>query len=272
MPCAWMMRCWPDKSAMRTHQIIAIAAALLVATPAHADQANTLKQQGLRAAKEKNWEVARERFEQSYALDPRPLTLFNLAVAQEHTSRLVEARESYAAFLEQPATSESEPFRALARRAIATLDEAIPTLRIRATNLGPDDTIELDGKAVTITEPLAIDPGSHTVAVRRGREVIMQRSITLVRAGRGVAELVVPSALPPPPPPRVEPLSEPNKLTFERQTPPSPERGGLLRSRWFWGITAAVVLGAAGASYYYLSAPTRDPMRGTLGPGVLPVP
>jgi hypothetical protein len=84
---------------MRIHQIIAIAAALLVASPASADQANTLKQQGLRAAKDKNWEVARERFEQSYALDPRPLTLFNLAVAQEHTSRLVDARESYARFL-----------------------------------------------------------------------------------------------------------------------------------------------------------------------------
>jgi hypothetical protein len=32
------------------------------------------------------------------------------------------------------------------------------------------------------------------------------------------------------------------------------------------------VLGAAGATYYYLSPPTSDPMRGTLGPGVLPVP
>jgi hypothetical protein len=256
---------------MRTHQIIAIAAALLVATPVHADQANTLKQQGLRAAKEKNWEIARERFEQSYSLDPRPLTLFNLAVAQEHTSRLVASRESYATFLEQPATSESEPFRTLAKRAIATLNEAIPTLRIRAISLGPDDTIEVDGTTVAITEPVAVDPGSHTVAVRRGREVILQRSVTLVRAGREVIDLVVPIAQPPPPP-RVEPPAQPNKLTFERQPPPSPERGGMLRSRWFWGITAAVVLGAAGATYYYLSVPTQDPMRGTLGPGVLPVP
>jgi hypothetical protein len=256
---------------MRAHQIIAIAAALLVASPAYADQANTLKQQGLRAAKEKNWEVARERFEQSYALDPRPLTLFNLAFAQEHTTRLIDARESYAAFLEQPATSESEPFRALARKAIATLDDAIPTLRIRAINLGPDDTIEVDGKPVAITEPLAVDPGSHTVVLRRGSEAIMQRSITLVRTGRGVVEIVAPIAQPPPPP-RVQPVPEPNTLTFERQQQPPPERGGLLRSGWFWGITAAVALGAAGATYYYLSAPTRDPMRGTLGPGVLPVP
>jgi hypothetical protein len=255
---------------MRSHRIIAIAAALLVATPAHADQASTLKQQGLKAAKENNWEVARERFEQSYSLDPRPLTLFNLAVAQEHTSRLVEARESYATFLEQPATGESEPFRKLAREAIPTLDKAIPTLRIRASGLAPSDAIEVDGRTVAIAEPLALDPGSHTIVVRRGRDSIAQRSITLARAARDDVEIAVPVV--PVVPPRVEPPQELPRLTFERTPPPPPpERGGLLRSRWFWGITAAVVLGAAGATYYYLTPPVHEPTKGTLGPPI-PVP
>ena len=266
-----MAPCSPNDSVMRIHRIIAIAAALLVATPARADQASTLKQQGLKAAKDKNWEVARERFEQSYSLDPRPLTLFNLAVAQEHTSRLVEARESYATFLEQPAAGESEPFRKLAREAIPTLDKAIPTLRIRASGLAPDDAIEVDGRTVTIAEPLALDPGSHTIIVRRGREPIAQRSITLARAAREEVELAVPVA-PALVPPRVEPRAEPTRLTFERTTTPPPRaRGGLLRSGWFWGITAAVVVGAAGATYYYLSAPVHEPTKGTLGPAI-PIP
>jgi len=257
---------------MRTPQIIAIATALMVATPARADQANTLKQQGLKAAKEKNWEVARERFEQSYALDPRPLTLFNLAVAQERTGRLVEARESHATFLEQPATAETEPFRKLAKEAISNLDKAIPSLRIRAPGLAADGAVEIDGSPVTIAEPIPLDPGSHTIVVRRGREPIAQRSITLSRAAREDIELAVPVARPVILP-RVEPPPESPKLTFERTTPPPPrERGGLLRSPWFWGITAAVVAGAAGATYYYFTAPPRDPMRGTLGPGILPVP
>jgi hypothetical protein len=45
-----------------------------------------------------------------------------------------------------------------------------------------------------------------------------------------------------------------------------------LRSRWFWGVAAAVVLVGAGTGYYYLNPATRDPTRGTLVPGVLPVP
>jgi hypothetical protein len=161
---------------MRAHQLIVIAALALAAPRAHADQASTLRQQGLKAAQDKNWDVARERFEQSYALEPRPLTLFNLAVAQEHTGKLVAARESYAAFLEQVAPGENETFRKLARDAIPTLDEAIPTLRIRATGLAAGDAIEVDGQAASTAAAIALDPGSHTVAVRRGGEAIAQRA------------------------------------------------------------------------------------------------
>jgi hypothetical protein len=60
-------------------------------------------------------------------------------------------------------------------------------------------------------------------------------------------------------------------LTFEQPTPAPRAQSSVLRSPWFWGI-AAVVLVGAGASYYYLTPPTAEPTRGTLGPGVLPVP
>ena len=257
---------------MRGPLLIAIAAVLLlapIARAARADPASTLKQQGVKAAQEKNWQVARERFEQSYALDPRPLTLFNLAVAQEHTDRLVEARESYALFLEQSAATDSEQFRKLARAAIPMLDKAIPTLQLRPTGLAAGDAIELDGRAVDATAPLALDPGSHTVVVRRGREPIIERSVTVARGARDELEL----AIPPPPaiePPRVPPPAPPPPaLTFERPAAPPPRpRSGMLRSPWFWGITAAVVVAAAGTSWYYLDVPTHDPTRGTLGPTI----
>ena len=256
---------------MRSHQILAIAAVLLMAPLAHADQASTLKQQGLKAAKDKNWKVARERFEQSYALDPRPLTLFNLAVAQEHTDQLIAARASYATFLDQPATHESEPFRKLAKDAISTLDKAIPTLSVRVTGLLPSDAIELDGRALAAAEPTPLDPGTHTIVVRRGRDSIVQRTVTLARAARDEVELMAPT--PPVVPPRIESPAEPaTKLTFERPPPPAREHTSILRSGWFWGVTTAVVLAAAGAGYYYLEVPTHDPTKGTLGPGVLPVP
>jgi hypothetical protein len=254
---------------MRSHRILAFAAVALMAGIAHADPASALKQEGLKAAKDKNWDVARERFEQSYALDPRPLTLFNLAVAQEHTDRLVEARASYTSFLDQPATGESEPFRKLANKAIPALDNAIPTLQIRATGVIAGDAIELDGRAVTGDAAIPLDPGSHTVVVRRAGAAIVQRSIVLVRAARDDIQIAAPVPLPVPPP-RVEPQA---RLTFQQPAPPPPrEHPGILRSRWFWGATAVVVLAAAGATYYYLTPPTHDPTQGTLSPGVLPIP
>ena len=255
----------------RSLALVVLAALAGMAPRAFADQASTLKQQGLKAAQDKNWEVARERFEQSYALDPRPLTLFNLAVAQEHTGKLLAARESYAAFLEQAAPGEHDAFRKIARDAIVTLDQAIPTLRIRAPGLAPTDVVEVDGQDASIDAPVALDPGSHTVAVRRGREAIAQKTVALGRARRDEVELAVPVAIPVVPP-RVEPRPERPRLTFEQPTPAPRRDQPLWRSRWFWGITAAVVLVGAGASYYYLAAPTADPTRGTLGPGVLPVP
>jgi hypothetical protein len=259
---------------MRTRPLglFVITALAVMAPRAFADQASALKQQGLKAAQDKNWEIARERFEQSYALDPRPLTLFNLAVAQEHTGKLLAARESYAAFLEQAAPGEHETFRKIARDAIVTLDKAIPTLRIRAPGLAPADVVEVDGQDAAIDAPVPLDPGSHTVAVRRGRDAIAHKTVALDRGRRDEVELAVPVAVPVLPP-RVEPRPEPSRLTFEQPTPAPPhEPPSLWRSRWFWGITAAVVLVGAGASYYYFTAPTADPTRGTLGPGVLPVP
>ena len=261
------------RACLRPLCVLVFAALALSAPRAFADQASTLKQQGLKAAQDKNWEVARERFEQSYALDPRPLTLFNLAVAQEHTGKLLAARESYAAFLEQAPPGEHETFRKIARDAIPTLDKAIPTLRIRVTGLAASDVVEVDGQDATIDAPIPLDPGSHTVAVRRGREALAQKTIALTRGRRDEVELTVPAAsVVPVVPPRVEPRPEPTRLTFEQPAPAPREPSSLLRSRWFWGITAAVVLVGAGATYYYLSAPTADPTRGTLGPGVLPVP
>jgi hypothetical protein len=259
---------------MRSHQILAIAAVLAAAPAARADPASALKQQGLKAAQDRNWEVARERFEQSYALDPRPLTLFNLAVAQEHTGRLVEARESYAQFLEQPATGESDQFRKLAKAAIPALDRAIPTLQIRASGATAADAIELDGVAASTADPIPVDPGSHTIVIRRGRDAVVQRTLAVARGTRNDVVIEVPappvalSVVPPPVQPPPEPAT---RVTFERP-PAAPEHRSVLRSGWFWGATAVVVLGAAGAGYYYLNVPNRDPTRGTLGPGVVPVP
>jgi hypothetical protein len=123
---------------------------------------------------------------------------------------------------------------------------------------------------VTGNAAIPLDPGYHTAIVRRAGAAVAQRSVVLARGGRDELEIAAPVPPPVPPPPRVEP---PAPLTFQQPVPPPPrERPGMLRSRWFWGATAVVVLAAAGATYYYLTPPTHDPTKGTLSPGVLPIP
>src|SRR5262249_21513597 len=145
---------------------------------------------------------------------------------------------------------------------------------INATGLVAGDVIELDSHPIdpAATAPIPLDPGSHTIAVRRGRESISQRSIALVRSDRADVELTVPAPPPPLIPPRAPPPPQPPHQQLVLQTaPPARESHSVLRSGWFWGVTAVVAV-AAGASYYYLNPPNRDPTRGTLGPGMLAVP
>jgi hypothetical protein len=236
---------------------------VLIATPAFADEATRLNREGLTAAKT-DWEVARQKFEQSYALAPRPLTLYNLAAAQEHTGQLVEARASYLKFLEQTKPGKDEQFRAAALKALPPLARAIPTIEIARIGLGSDVTIELDGRPLLpaeLAEPVPANPGAHTIVARRDAETLVRRELTLVRGAREKIELVapVPKIVTPPPviaPPPVVPT-------------PVPREKSILSSGWFWGITSVVVVGAAGAGYYFLYYSQTDPTRGTLGRGVL---
>jgi hypothetical protein len=252
-------------------RILCIALLIAVAAPAHADEAGRLNREGLKAAKT-DLEVARQKFEQSYALDPRPLTLYNLAAAQANTNRLVEARANYVTFLAQTKAGQDEQFRAAALKALPTLATAIPTMTIVPIGFGSDITIELDGKpllAADLREPVPANPGPHAIVVRRDAETIERRELTLVRGARERIELKAPL------PKVVEP--PPTKVIVTTPPPPPPKKTpaskSFLSSKLFWGLTSVVVVGAAAsAGYYFLYYDQSDPTRGTLGPGVLELP
>ena len=232
---------------------------------AAAETADELKQQGLAAAQAKNWELARQKFEASYALSPQPFMLFNLATAQEQTERLVDARKSYATFLASSTAADEAKFRAIAKQKQAALDKAIPTLTITAKGFAADTAIELDGRAVEAGAALAVDPGEHAIAAKRGAQVLTQRTAKLARGARETIELIVPPSeitprQPPPPPPPVAP-------------PPSARtHTSVLRSKWLWLGAGAVALGVAAGGYYVAFGNPLAPGEtdGTLGPTLRP--
>jgi hypothetical protein len=260
-----------------------IVAILIAFAPvgARADgNADALNRQGIQAAQSKDWELARKRFEESYALDPRPLTLFDLAAAQEHTDKLVAARNSYTTFLDKSPAGKNEKFRKLAKAAIAGLDARIPTVHVIVDGLVGGDSVEVDGHVMTATElstPLALDPGDHTLVVLRHDESIVRKNVISAAGARDEMVLTVP-------PPRSEPvIAIPPKITVDPHPPIATiatvpvaphHQPSIFASRWFWGITAVVVVGVvtAGGYFYYHDTPTGEATRGTLGPGVVVVP
>jgi len=246
-------------------RLLALALVLAATVPARAESADELKKQAISAARAKDWDTARKKFEAAYELDRLPLTLYNLATAQEQTGRLLAARANFIKFLET-VPGDNSKFRKLAKAAIARLDADIPTVQIRLEGFTASVVVELDGAALSaaaLAAPIQLDPGKHVIVASRGTDELTRREVVAIRGARQETVLNAP---PPPVTDPVRPIVE-RSPTPVSAPPRRVDEGGLLSSGWFWLATGVVVLGAAGAGYYYViaDAPVRAPTQGTLG-------
>jgi len=254
-------------------RIIVIMLALAVCFDARANPtpAQQLNSEGIRAARTKDWETARKKFEQSYAADPQPGTLFNLANAQDKTQKFVAARASYNLYLQRSRPGEDDTFRKVAVEMLSKLETKVATISI-TTTYGNDVAIELDGRVldpVELATPIAVDPGEHRLTVQKGSDVLQTRSIRATAGERIETSLSAPKL---PDPYTVKPAESPVVVapTPHQTPPPKPHGRSIFSSPWFWSATSIVVLGVAAGGYYEFT--TRDPVRGTLGPGVISAP
>lgn len=213
--------------------------------PAELGAARDLFQEGLAAAHDERWEEARAAFERSLAIVERPSTLLNLAGAQAQTGRVVEAAATYRRFLEI-ATAREERHRPGAESALREVEARIAHVTVEAEGADRDDRAELDGAAIGLGEPIAIDPGAHEAVVLRGDEVIGRRSFSVAGGETTTVSLA---------------LRAPRSDDDAALPDPTPAPGEDLT--WVWvgvGIGAAVVVGVAigvgvavgtsGPSYY----------------------
>ena len=138
-------------------------------TPAETAEARELFVQGGTLAEQGKWDEARVRFERSLKLKHASLTLYSLGVAQRQTGRLIEARESFVAFLAEPSTPATRPFEKPAKEAIGELDKRIAKVRFDINPGGvPGMTVELDGTVIppeALAEARPVNPGAHSVTV-----------------------------------------------------------------------------------------------------------
>jgi len=213
-------------------------------------------QAGLDAVRAGQWEQARQHFQSSYDLSPRPTTLINLAGALVQTGRWIEATETYHRFLSQAHTGPAAEHRPAAEEALARLQERLPKVRVRVVDGQVGDRVTLDGRpllAAALTRDLPLDPGDHVLVLERVGQPPVRMPF---RADEGVVREVVLTTTP-----QIVP-SGPS----ETVTPPV-GGGSVFESPWFWIISGIVVAGgvalALGLTFGLQGGP--QPYTGNLG-------
>ena len=175
---------------MKTRPLPALRAVLLAAalavgssTPARAadSDAETLYQQGRRAAQSGDFATACAKFRTSYEREAAPGTLLNLADCEEKTGALRSAREHFeAAARSFKAGDERVGF---ARQRAADVERRTPRLTIRLSpHTARDAVVEQDGTPIPrelLGNPMALDPGPHTLLVRAPGHVDVRSTLRL---------------------------------------------------------------------------------------------
>ncbi|WP_437309407.1 hypothetical protein [Sorangium sp. So ce388] len=171
-----------------------VAAAGLFSAPAAAQSAADVAVareifiEGSEFAKQGRWEQARERYERSLAIKRAPITLYSLGVAQQQTGQLVEALESFRAFLVEPSAPATREYERLARHAVEDLERQVSALELR---LSPGDVaglvVKLDGgvvPAAALDRPRPLNPGNHTLSVSAPGYREVRRSVAAAPGSR----------------------------------------------------------------------------------------
>jgi hypothetical protein len=159
--------------------------------------ARELREQGVEAARTGDWITAKDRFQRSYDLDPRILTLYNLAAAQLNSGALVEADENFRQFLRATDDGSHSEFRAESERSRTALADRISTLTLRVENLGSGDRIEIGDQEfvqAALGAELPMNPGFHRVAVFRDGAQIAEETITLTEGASSSLNIDIPVA------------------------------------------------------------------------------
>lgn len=271
--------------------LVALALALAPSSFAHAQRAPSANETalarqefdaGMAAARETQWEDARQHFARSYELAPRPVTLLNLAGAQAQSGQLVAASESYRRFMSTASERDAERFRAQAEQALAAAEARIGHAELHAEGLAEGDEVRLDDDPISrasLSLTMPLDPGDHVITVRRHGVEVARTAFGVTEGGASTVRLIVPRSVPS----AADAARAGGGADDDRGDAASrvgggagddvdDEGGGIFASPWFWIVTGVVVVGAATAIILVTtSGGGADPFQGTLMPGSIVV-
>lgn len=153
---------------------------------------------------------------ESLKLDPRAITLINLADCEEKTGKLADAMVHWADARARAQAEGQKPIEEEATARATALDAKVPRLTITLSKGAPPDAVvERDGVALgapSLGVALSVDPGTHTITVKARGHLDAKQDVTLKEGDKQTLEVDVgPAGGPATPPPTTPPPSEGDK-------------------------------------------------------------
>jgi len=220
---------------------------------------------GMAAGEQGRWEEARDAFEEAYGILPRPRILLNLASAQMHTGRLIDATASYRRFLDEVTSGPDVQYRAGVEDELGRLEARVARLRIEVDGARPGDRVMLDDRELSradLANEVLADPGSHAlVALRDGHEVARE-PLALDEGERRDVTLRVEAALPAP---GLEDSG--TDVLGDGSADNDAGSGSVLSSPWLWVGVGAAVVGAVVITVIVASGGDPERRSGNFGDG-----
>ncbi|MBI4701250.1 MAG: hypothetical protein HY744_08845 [Deltaproteobacteria bacterium] len=192
------------------------------ARAADAAAADVLFQAAKNLAAEGKYDLACPKFEASFEQDEQLGTLLNVADCYEHLGKLALGWTRWNRALDWARAAGDERLGYIEKRR-AELDRRLPRLAVVVTKPVPAlqvwrDEVKLDPEMYGLAIP--VDPGAHRVVVKRGAQVLTERTASVLEAQAAKIELDLGQIEAKAPPPPVDPWAGPSE---DAATAPRPE-------------------------------------------------
>lgn len=190
------------------------------------EDAGSLFKDGVARMTALDWETACSKLDRSYALDPRPGTLYTLAECETQRGHLATGAAHFKRFITivNAATSlKQRQYQARKEKAEKRRAEIEPLIPMLALTLAPDapwtTVVRLDGAVIelnTLGAARGVDPGPHIITVDVPGGKSAELKVTLKSSDK--EQIMLPATLPP------KPCTGP--VSPAAQVAPAPLRGG----------------------------------------------
>lgn len=224
--------------------------------------------QGQDLKKKGQLQEALTRFEESLRLDPKLVTMIELAETEEQLGKLLEARGHWAAARDKAGQVGAGTSKQRAEERLAALEKRLAHLTLQlAADAPAGSQVFLDDaplEQASLGAALPLNPGDHVVVVKAAGHDDAKYAVKLAESDNQTLPVgVTPKAAPPPPPPPPPPKVAPSPKTPVQDEAQLSTNSGSTRR------TLGIVVGAVGAvglgtGAVFWSVGWRD--RTTLGP------